>query len=64
LVRGQRGQRPVELPRKTSSTGLDERVQEIKPQFNCPEASSTGVWSERFTVEVGVQLELRKLNCS
>jgi hypothetical protein len=64
LVRGQRGQRPVELPRKTSSTGLDQRVQETKPQFNCPEASSTGVWSERFTVEVEVQLELRKLNCS
>jgi hypothetical protein len=54
LVRDQRGQRPVELPRKTSSTALDQRVQERKPQFNCPEASSTGVWSERFTVEVEV----------
>jgi hypothetical protein len=29
-----------------------------------PEAGSTGVWSERFTVEVEVQLQLRKLNCS
>jgi hypothetical protein len=64
LVRGHRGQRPVELLRKTSSTGLDQRVQERKLQFNCLEASSTGVWSERFTVEVEVQLELRKLNCS
>jgi hypothetical protein len=49
---------------KTSSTGLDQRVEEKKPQFNCLEASSTGVWSERFIVEVEVQLELRKLNCS
>jgi hypothetical protein len=64
LVRGQRGQRLVELPLRTSSTGLDQRVQERKYQFNCPEASSTGVWSKRFTIEVEVQLESRKLNGS
>jgi hypothetical protein len=46
------------------ATGLNQKVQERKPQFNCPKASSTGVWSKRFTVEVEVQLELRKLNCS
>ena len=54
-------------------------VRGVRDQLNCPEKpvqlvltrefkrenpSSTGVWSERFTVEVGVQLELRKLNCS
>jgi hypothetical protein len=64
LIRGQRGQGLVEPPLSTSSTGLDERVQERKPQFNCPEACSTGVWSKRFTVEFEVQLELRKLNYS
>ena len=51
-IRGQRGQRLVELPLRTSSTGLDQRVQERKYQFNCPEASSAGVWSKRFTAEV------------
>jgi hypothetical protein len=28
------------------------------------EAGSTGVWSKRFTIEVKVQQQLRKLNCS
>jgi hypothetical protein len=38
----------------------------FKSEMNllCPEASSAGVWSKRFTAEVEVQLELRKFNCS
>jgi hypothetical protein len=36
------GQRPVELPPRTSSVGLDQRVLERKPQLSCPGASSAG----------------------
>jgi hypothetical protein len=52
LVRGQRGKRLAELPLRTSSNVLHQRVWERKPQLNCPETSSAGVWSKRFTVEV------------
>jgi hypothetical protein len=34
------GQRPVELPPRTSSAGLDQTVLERKPQLSCPGASS------------------------
>jgi hypothetical protein len=40
----------------TSSTGLDQKVQEKNPSSTGLEAGSTGVWSDRFTVEVEVQL--------
>jgi hypothetical protein len=58
-IRSQRGQRPVELPPRTSSAGLDQRVLERKPQLSCPGASSAGVWSKRSTAEAEVQLELK-----
>jgi hypothetical protein len=56
-IRSQRGQRPVELPPRTSSAGLDQRVLERKPQLSCPGASSAG-YGQR-----GPQLKL-KFNCS
>jgi hypothetical protein len=63
----QRGQRPVELPSRTSSAGLDQRVLERKPQLSCPGASLAGVWSKRSTAEVEVswkaQLQLKKFSC-
>jgi hypothetical protein len=55
----QRAQGPAEPPLGTSSTGLDQKVQERKPSSTVPEASSPRVWSERFTIEVEVQLQLK-----
>jgi hypothetical protein len=43
---------------------MTREIRRENPSSTGPEASSTGVWSKRFTVEVEVQLELRKLNCS
>jgi hypothetical protein len=43
---------------------LTREFRRENPNSTGLEASSTGVWSKRFTVEVEVQLKLRKLNCS
>jgi hypothetical protein len=43
---------------------LTRKFRRENPSSTSPEASSTGVWSERFTVEVEVQLQLKKLNCN
>jgi hypothetical protein len=43
---------------------LTRKFRRENPSSIGPEASSTGVWSKRFIIEVEVQLQLRKLNCS
>jgi hypothetical protein len=43
---------------------LTKKFRRENPNSTGPKAGSTGVWSERFTVEVEVQLQLRKLNYS
>jgi hypothetical protein len=50
---------------------LTRKFRKENPNSTDPEAGSIGVWSERFTVEVGsstavekAQLQLKKLNYS
>jgi hypothetical protein len=43
---------------------LTRKFRRENPSSTGLEVGSAGVWSERFTVEVEVQLQLRKLYCS
>jgi hypothetical protein len=62
LVRGVRDQ--LNRPWGLVQLDLTREFRRENPSSTGPEASSTGVWSKRFTVEVEVQLKLRKLSCS